>query len=106
MDICKDRCQMIINSGANVILCSRGIDDFALKYFVEAGVIAIRRVKKFDLRRIAKSTGARVVISLADIEDGHEQFDVADLGTCAKVEERRVGDWEYVFFEGMSLQSC
>jgi len=58
------------------------------------------------LRRIAKSTGARVVISLADIEDGHEQFDAADLGTCAKVEERRVGDWEYVFFEGMSLQSC
>ena len=58
------------------------------------------------MRRIAKSTGARVVISLADIEDGHEQFDAADLGTCAKVEERRVGDWEYVFFEGMSLQSC
>lgn len=53
MDICKERCEKIIKAGANVVLCSRGIDDFALKYFVEAGVIAVRRVKKGDLRRIA-----------------------------------------------------
>ena len=106
MDICRDRCQKIIDAGANVVLCSRGIDDFALKYFVEAGVIAVRRVKKFDLRRIAKSTGARVVISLADIEDGTETFESADLGTCSKVEERKVGDWEYMFFEGISQQSA
>jgi T-complex protein 1 subunit alpha len=53
MDICKERCEKVIKAGANVVLCSRGIDDFALKYFVEAGVIAVRRVKKGDLRRIA-----------------------------------------------------
>ena len=41
MDICKERCEKIMASGANVVLCSRGIDDFALKYFVEAGVIAV-----------------------------------------------------------------
>ena len=108
MNICKMRCEKIIQAGANVVLCSRGIDDFALKYFVEAGVIAVRRVKKFDLRRIAKSTGGKVVISLADIEDedGAENFNPADLGTCSRVEERRVGDWEYMFFEGMSQQSA
>ena len=108
MNICKMRCEKIIQAGANVVLCSRGIDDFALKYFVEAGVIAVRRVKKFDLRRIAKSTGGKVVISLADIEDdeGAENFNPADLGTCGRVEERRVGDWEYMFFEQMSEQSA
>jgi T-complex protein 1 subunit alpha len=106
MDICKIRCQKIIEAGANVILCSRGIDDFALKYFVEAGAIAVRRVKKFDLRRIAKSTGAKVVISLADIEDGEETYEPENLGTCAKVEERKIGDWEYMFFEGMAEQSA
>ena len=100
MDICKERCQKIIEGGANVILCSRGIDDFALKYFVEAGVIAVRRVKKADLRRIAHNTGAKVVVSLADME-GEETFDPELLGTCNVVEERRVGDWEYMFFEGM-----
>lgn len=93
---------MIIDAGANVVLCSRGIDDFALKYFVEAGVIAIRRVKKSDLKRIANNTGAKVVVSLADIE-GEESFDASCLGTCEKVYEKRVGDWEYMFFQGMSL---
>jgi len=100
MDICKERCQKIIQAGANVVLCSRGIDDFALKYFVEAGVIAVRRVKKGDLRRIAQNSGAKIVVSLADME-GEEIFNPEDLGTCDLVEERRVGDWEYMFFEGM-----
>jgi T-complex protein 1 subunit alpha len=100
MDICKERCQKIIAAGANVVLCSRGIDDFALKYFVEAGVIAVRRVKKGDLRRIAQNSGAKIVVSLADME-GEENFNPEDLGHCDLVEERRVGDWEYMFFEGM-----
>jgi len=101
MDVCKERCRKIIDAGANVVLCSRGIDDFALKYFVEAGVIAIRRVPKSDLRRIANNTGAKVIVSLADIE-GEETFDAESLGTCERVYEKRVGDWEYMFFEGMS----
>ena len=56
-DISKERIQLIINSGANVILTTGGIDDLCLKYFVEAGAMAVRRVKKPDLRRIAKATG-------------------------------------------------
>jgi T-complex protein 1 subunit alpha len=100
MDICKERCEKIIAAGANVVLCSRGIDDFALKYFVEAGVIAVRRVKKGDLRRIAQNSGAKIVVSLADMES-EESFNPEDLGHCDLVEERRVGDWEYMFFEGM-----
>ena len=101
MDVCKQRCKMIIDAGANVVLCSRGIDDFALKYFVDAGVIAIRRVPKSDLKRIANNSGAKVVVSLADI-DGEETFEASNLGTCERVYEKRVGDWEYMFFEGMS----
>jgi len=101
MDVCKKRCQMLIASGANVVLCSRGIDDFALKYFVEAGVIAIRRVPKSDLKRIANNTGAKVIVSLANIE-GEESFEADSLGTCEEVYEKRVGDWEYMFFKGMS----
>jgi len=102
MDVCKKRCQMLIDAGANVVLCARGIDDFALKYFVEAGVIAIRRVPKSDLRRMANCSGGKVVVSLADLgEENEESFDVASLGECERVFEKRVGDWEYMFFEGM-----
>lgn len=100
MDVTRERIQKIIDSGANVILCSKGIDDFALKYFVESNCIAIRRVKKGDLRRIANCTGAKIVISLADFE-GEEHFDSSFLGHATKVYEKRVGDWDYTFFEGM-----
>ena len=49
-DITKERIQRILNTGANVILTTKGIDDMSLKYFVEAGAIACRRVPKEDLR--------------------------------------------------------
>jgi T-complex protein 1 subunit alpha len=79
MDVTRERCKKIVEAGANVILCSKGIDDFALKYFVESNAIAIRRVPKGDLRRIANSSGAKIIISLADFE-GEEKFDSAFLG--------------------------
>ena len=103
MDVTRERVKKIINAGANVILCSKGIDDFALKYFVEAGCIAIRRVKKGDLRRIANNTGAKIVVSLADAEneEGDDRFDPSFLGQAERVYEQRVGDWDYMFFEGM-----
>lgn len=57
MDITKERIQKILSSGANVILLSGGIDDLCMKYFVEGGAMAVRRVKKVDLKRIARATG-------------------------------------------------
>jgi len=52
LNICKERCMRIIETGANVVICTKGIDDFALKYFVEKGILALRRVKKEDMRKI------------------------------------------------------
>jgi T-complex protein 1 subunit alpha len=46
-----------LDSGANVVLTTKGIDDMCLKSFVEAGAMAVRRVKKEDMQRIAKATG-------------------------------------------------
>lgn len=105
MDVTRERIKKIIDSGANVVLCSKGIDDFALKYFVEHNIIAIRRVKKGDLRRIANCTGAKIVVSLAadeDDEEGEEKFDASFLGTADRVYEKRVGDWDYMMIEGMT----
>jgi len=56
-DITKRRVQKIIKAGATVVLTTGGIDDFTLKEFVESGVMAVRRVKKEDLKRIARATG-------------------------------------------------
>merc|ERR1712167_234530 len=79
LDITKERIQKILQSGANVILTTKGIDDTCLKYFVEAGALAARRVKKEDLTRLARATG-RVVVTLADME-GNETFDSESLGS-------------------------
>lgn len=99
--ITKDRIQAILKSGANVILTSKGIDDLCLKYFVEAGAIAVRRLEKSDLRRISKATGGTIVATLADME-GEESFDSELLGTCEAVVEERVGDGDVIYFRKCS----
>eukprot|EP00201_Polytomella_parva_P012494 CAMPEP_0175052190 /NCGR_PEP_ID=MMETSP0052_2-20121109/8223_1 /TAXON_ID=51329 ORGANISM="Polytomella parva, Strain SAG 63-3" /NCGR_SAMPLE_ID=MMETSP0052_2 /ASSEMBLY_ACC=CAM_ASM_000194 /LENGTH=550 /DNA_ID=CAMNT_0016316569 /DNA_START=148 /DNA_END=1800 /DNA_ORIENTATION=+ len=99
LDITKERIQKILASGANVVLTTKGIDDMALKYFVEAGVLAIRRVEKDDLKRIARATGATIVVTLADME-GNETFDPACLGTAAEVLEERISDDSITMIRG------
>jgi T-complex protein 1 subunit alpha len=89
---------MMLDAGANVILCTKGIDDMTLKYFVEAGAIACRRVPKDDLRRIAKSTGAQILLTLADME-GNESFDPECLGTAGEVCEDRVCDDDMIILK-------
>uniref|UniRef100_A0A7R9V3D1 T-complex protein 1 subunit alpha n=1 Tax=Chlamydomonas euryale TaxID=1486919 RepID=A0A7R9V3D1_9CHLO len=98
-DITKERIQKMLDAGANVVLTTKGIDDMALKYFVEAGVIACRRVPKDDLKRIARATGAQVLVALADM-DGNETFDPATLGTAEEVCEERVADDNMVMIKG------
>jgi T-complex protein 1 subunit alpha len=98
-DITKERIQKMLAAGANVILTTKGIDDMALKYFVEAGAIACRRVSKDDMRRIAKATGAEVIVTLADME-GNETFDPSLLGTADEVAEERVADDDMIMFRG------
>jgi T-complex protein 1 subunit alpha len=74
MDICKERINKMFAAGVNVVLTTKAIDDMALKYFVEAGAIGIRRVNLGDMRRLAKATGGRVLMTLSDME-GEEEFD-------------------------------
>jgi T-complex protein 1 subunit alpha len=79
MDVLKDRLNMLISAGANVILTTKGIDDLANKYLVEAKILGLRRVPKEMLRKIARASGAHVVTSLANDEE-QESFDKSFLG--------------------------
>merc|ERR1711988_1105310 len=98
-----ERIEKILGAGANVILTTKGIDDLCLKYFVEAGALAVRRVNKEDLKRIARATGGEVVVTLADLE-GNETFDPACLGEAEMVTEERVGDGELLYLRGCKTQ--
>mmetsp|Transcript_25232 Transcript_25232/g.81607 ORF Transcript_25232/g.81607 Transcript_25232/m.81607 type:complete len:552 (-) Transcript_25232:142-1797(-) len=99
MDITKERIEKILAAGANVVLTTKGIDDACLKYFVEAGAIAARRIKKEDLTRLARATGGTVIVTLADVE-GNETVDPATLGSADLVSEERVGDGELLYVRG------
>ena len=89
----KDMTDKILASGANVVVCQKGIDDMAQHFLSRKGIIAIRRAKKSDMEKLAKATGGKIVSSLNDIS-------AADLGYAALVEERRIGDDKMTFIEG------
>ena len=83
----------VIASGANVVLCQKGIDDMAQHYLAKSGVLTVRRIKESDLTKLAKATGARIVSNLDDLFE-------KDLGSADVVEERKIEEDRWVFIEG------
>lgn len=104
-DISKERIAKIIAAGTNVILTSGGIDDLCMKYFVEQGIMAVRRVKKVDLKRIARASGGQVVLSLANLE-GDESFETSMLGCCDVVSQDRICDDELIIIKGPKVKNA
>ena len=89
----KNMVDKVIDSGANVVLCQKGIDDMAQHYLSKASVVAIRRIKESDLTKLAKATGARIITNLDELSD-------KDLGSAEIVEERKIEEDRWVFVEG------
>jgi len=101
----RDQVKMLLDAGANVILTTKGIDDLALKYFVEAGAMAVRRCTKEDLRRVAKLTGGKLITSFANLE-GEESFDADCMGYAAEVSEETLAGDDLIFIRGAKSTTC
>jgi thermosome len=91
----KSLVEKIQASGANVVICQKGIDDMAQHYMAKAGLFAIRRAKKSDMEALSKATGGRIVTNIDDLSSD-------DLGSASKVEERKIGESDMVFVTGCS----
>lgn len=104
-DITKERVQKILASGANVILTTGGIDDICLKYFVEAGAMAVRRVLKRDIKRIAKASGATLCSTLVNLE-GEESFDASLLGQAEEVVQEVICDDELILIKNTKARTA
>ena len=89
----KDMVEKIKASGANVVLCQKGIDDTTQHYLAKEGMLAVRRIKKSDMEKLGRATGGRIITNLDDLKAG-------DLGKADLAEERKVGDDKMVFIEG------
>jgi thermosome len=91
--ILKNMVDKIVATGANVVICQKGIDDLAQHYLAKAGIYAVRRAKKSDMEKLARATGGKVVTNLDDLTAN-------DLGKASLVEERKIGDDKMTFVEG------
>lgn len=88
----KEMVEKIEKSGANVVFCQKGIDDVAQHYLAKKGIVAVRRVKRSDMEKLARATGARIVTILNDLSP-------KDLGHAGSIEERKIGGEAMVFVE-------
>ncbi|AEG17923.1 thermosome subunit alpha [Methanobacterium paludis] len=88
----RDMVDKIIASGANVLFCQKGIDDLAQHYLAKAGIMAAKRVRKSDIERLEKATGARVATNIEDLNP-------EDLGQAGRVYEKKIFDEVLIFVE-------
>ncbi len=91
--ILKDMVEKIAGTGANVVICQKGIDEVAQHFLAKKGILAVRRVKRSDMEKLERATGGKIVSSIRDLTPN-------DLGEAELVEERRVGNDKMVFIEG------
>jgi thermosome len=89
----KSMVDSVVASGANVVLCQKGIDDIAQHYLAKEGIIAVRRIKESDMAKLAKATGANLVTNTDELSKG-------DIGYADLIEERNVETDKWVFIEG------
>ncbi|WP_297898054.1 thermosome subunit alpha [Methanobrevibacter sp.] len=88
----KDMVAKIADSGADVLFAQKGIDDLAQHYLAKEGIMAVRRVKKSDIEKLAKATGATVVSNIDDLS-------AEDLGSAGEVTEKKISGEDMIFVE-------
>ena len=92
-EMLKAMVEKIVTSGANVVICQKGIDDMAQHFMSRKGIIAIRRAKRSDMEKLQRATGGKILSNI-------DSLTKADLGEAALVEERRTGDDKMTYVEG------
>ena len=90
--ILQEMVEKIAKSGANVLFCQKGIDDIAQHFLAKKGIYAARRVKKSDMEKLARATGATLITNLDEIAS-------SDLGKAGIVQEKKVGDEQMTYVE-------
>jgi len=86
----RDMTDRIIKSGANVVLCQRGMEDIAQHFLTKAGILAVKNISSSDMTKLARATSGNVVKTLDDLS-------ASDLGKAKLVEEVRIGNDNMIF---------
>lgn len=88
----KRMVEKVLSTGANVVLTQKGFDDLALHQLAKAGIIAIRRINKYDMDQLARATGGIVVSSI-------DELSKEDLGKAGVIREVKNKDSGLIYIE-------
>ncbi len=88
--ILQEMVDQVVATGANVVICQKGIDDMAQYFMSKENILAVRRVKKSDMEKLTRATSGKIVTNLKDAK-------AEDLGYAGLVEEVKLGDDDHVF---------
>ena len=91
----KSMVDKIKSSGANVIFCQKGIDDFAQYLLNKERIYACRRIPRSDMEKLSKATGGKLVSNLNEVSS-------AQLGNAQIVEEVKHGEDTLTYVKGCS----
>ena len=83
----------ILNTGANVIMLEKGVDDIVLDYLAKKHILLVRRFPPPEVNRVAKATGAFAVGSINDL-------DPSCLGWANVVEHKKIIGEPWLFIRG------
>ncbi len=89
-EMLKQKVSKIFESGANVLICQKGIDDLAQHFLAKQRIYAVRRAKQSDMVALARATGGKIITNLEDLNN-------SDLGKAGLVEEVKVGDEQMTY---------
>jgi thermosome len=85
----KDQVDRIAKLGVKAVFTTKAIDDLAQHYMAKYGIMGLRRLKKFDVERVARATGGSLITNLDDISE-------KDIGVAGLIKEMKVGNDEMV----------
>ena len=93
-NITRDKIQIIIDSGINVVINRKGIDLVAQDLLAKFGIISVKRVKENDLHWLEKATGGNLI---KELDVGNIQ---SNVGYAKNVYEKKIGTDKMIFVEG------
>jgi len=91
-EMLRDKVEKIAQTGANVLICQKGIDDLAQHFLAKHNIYAVRRAKESDMIALSKATSARIITNLDDLNQD-------DLGNSGLVAEVKVGDEQMTYIK-------
>lgn len=98
----RKMCEHILSVKPDVVITEKGVSDIAQHYLLKQGnCTVIRRIRKTDNNRIARSCGATIVNRPEELQD-------SDVGTkCHDFEIKKIGDEYFTFMtECDQPQAC